>query len=88
MLGDLIYLLRRTASASVYLHNELVCLAVSYSIWFDDGDCVGLTGRDCRTKTVVMIINADKMLQRNHECTGKQLTALSLPAKIPTAIKK
>lgn len=47
---------------SVYLHNDLICLAVSNSIWFDDGNCVGFTGRNYRRKSRMMIGNADEML--------------------------
>lgn len=35
---------------SVYLHNDLICLAVSNSIWFDDSNCVVFTRRNYRRK--------------------------------------
>lgn len=39
--------------SSVYLRNDLICLAVSNSIWFYDGNCVGFTGRTYRERQVI-----------------------------------
>lgn len=49
-----------------YLHNDLICLAVSDGIWLDDGNCAGLTVGDYsrREQLEQSGANADKMVMR------------------------
>lgn len=54
------------AVVATYLHNDLICFAMSHSIWFDDGNCAGFTVRDYsrREQLEQSGVNADKMVNR------------------------
>lgn len=54
------------AVAATYLHNDLICLAMSHGIWFDDGNRAGFTVGDYsrREQLEQSGANADKMVNR------------------------
>lgn len=51
----------RCLQASAYLHHDLVHLAVSHSIRFEDGNSVAFTGWNCRGRAAAgAVTSADK----------------------------